>query len=259
VTAELLARGELRPVARLPESSNMALVCEVDDAEGTHRCVYKPVSGERPLWDFPGTTLAAREVLTAQVAETLGWDLVPTTVWRTAGPLGSGMCQEWVTDVGPRWVALVSPDELPDGWLVVGVGRGPRGERVMLAHADHPALRRLALLDVLVNNADRKGGHLLRRPDGRLAAIDHGVTFHADRKLRTVLWGWVGEPIDPGDLATLDAARDRCARLLDADPLASWITDAERAAFAARIDEVLRSRTFPGPGAEWPALPWPPL
>lgn len=254
-----LQHAALHPVAAVPDASNVALVCDIQDGSATRRCVYKPVSGEQPLWDFPQTALAAREVLTAQIAGLLGWDLVPVTVWRDEGPMGPGICQEWVEVSGPRLVRLVEPHEVPEGWLTVASGRSSTGSPVVLAHADDPRLQRLAVLDVVVNNADRKGGHVLRTGDGRVVGIDHGLTFHADPKLRTVLWGWVGQPIPTELLAALESGRAACLQALDEEPLAAWITEAERTAFAARLDQVLSAGTFPEPGADWPTLPWPVL
>ena len=256
---DVLAVAELHPLGRLAEASNLALVCEVEFGGERRRCVYKPVSGERPLWDFPDTALAAREVLTARLAQALGWDIVPATVWRTDGPLGPGMCQEWVDHAGLEWVTLAPAGEVPPGWLEVAEGTAADGRRLILAHCDDRDLQRVVLLDALANNADRKGGHLLRRPDGRLAAIDHGVTLHAEPKLRTVLWGWAGQPV-PAEL--LDDVADgwtACAEVLAEEPAGEWISDTERSAFAARTESLLSDGTFPAPGSGWPTLPWPPL
>jgi uncharacterized repeat protein (TIGR03843 family) len=257
--AEALAHADLHPMGRVAEASNLVLVCELSNGQRQQRCVYKPASGERPLWDFPDTSLAAREVLTARVARALGWDIVPETVWRTDGPLGPGMCQEWVTEAAIPPVVLAPPDQVAPDWLVVAEGRAEDGRTVVLAHADDADLQRVAVLDALVNNADRKGGHVLRRADGRLAAIDHGVTLHADPKLRTVLWGWAGAPVPEAILDAVADARSRCAALLAEPPVGGWITDAERVAFAARTERLLAARTFPVPGSGWPSLPWPHL
>lgn len=257
--AEALATGALEPLGRLPEASNLGFVCQVAVAGAPARCVYKPVSGERALWDFPDTTLAAREVLTGQVAAALGWELVPLTVWREAGPVGPGMCQEWIDDVGAGVVGFFDDGTVPSGWLEVARGRTEEGTLIVLAHADDHDLQRLAVLDAIVNNADRKGGHLLRRPDGRLVGIDHGLTFHADPKLRTVLWGWAGAPIPPALLTALAAAQPLMRRVGALASERGWISVEEELALDERIHRLAQDASFPLPGRDWPSLPWPPL
>lgn len=170
--------------------------------EGEERtCVYKPVAGEQPLWDFPDGTLAQREVAAYEISEAMGWGLVPPTVLRD-GPYGEGMCQLWIEapageseDGDSPLLALVEDEEPADGWKAVALAEVGEGRTALLVHADDPRLRRLAVLDAVINNGDRKGGHLLPAPGGRLYGIDHGVTFNADDKLRTLLWGWAGEPL----------------------------------------------------------------
>ena len=253
--AEALEQGELEVVGRLAEASNLALLCEVTVGTERRRCIYKPQSGERPLWDFPGVVLGRREVLTAQVAACLGWDLVPRTVWREDGPLGPGMCQEWIDETGDAAVALFPEGQLPGGWRPVAEGRTGNDSLVVLAHEDSADLRRFVVLDELVNNADRKGGHLLRRADGRLAGVDHGLSFHPEPKLRTVLWGWAGDPIDPWLGDEIEAGRAAVTELLRAADL----TAREVRAATRRLRRVLTEGTFPVPSGQWPALPWPPI
>lgn len=256
--AEALAHGELRVLGRLADASNITLQCEVDLADGVRRCVYKPVAGERPLWDFPGAALARREVLTARVAGALGWDLVPVTVWREDGPGGPGMCQEWI-DVGEGApvVGLFTAAQVPAGWCEVAEGRTADGSVVVLAHAATPDLQRLAVLDALVNNGDRKGGHVLPRGDGGVAAIDHGVTFHVEPKLRTVLWGWAGEPLPDWLRGELAGGADGVRDALRQPP--SDLGPDELVAAESRLLHLLADVRFPVPGGEWPALPWPPM
>jgi uncharacterized repeat protein (TIGR03843 family) len=259
-----LATAELSVVGRLAEASNVALLAEVTVAGEPVRCIYKPVAGERPLWDFPGTALAAREVLTAEVARAFGWDLVPRTAWREDGPLGPGMCQQWVDTTDHPPVGLFPAGGVPPGWLEVAEGYDAQGERIVLAHANGLPMQRLVLLDALVNNADRKGGHVLSRASGALAGIDHGVTFHAENKLRTVLWGWAGQPIPEQLLAEVRAGSEAFRALVH-----RWgelehagtvhLSAAEVRAAGDRLDALLGSATFPMPGADWPTLPWPPM
>ncbi|MEU3557547.1 SCO1664 family protein [Streptomyces fragilis] len=262
--AELLARGGLTVRGRIPEASNAALYCTVALDGQEAACVYKPVAGERPLWDFPDGNLARREVAAYEVSEATGWGLVPPTVLRE-GPYGEGMCQLWIEqpdepEPGSELLALVDPANPGPGWKEIGLAEVGEGRTALLVHADDARLRRLAVLDAVINNADRKGGHLLRGPGGELYGIDHGVTFHTEDKLRTLLWGWAGEPLPP---EAVEALRGLSAALADDGPLtgrlAPLITAAELDATRARIAALLESGTHPQPGGEWPALPWPPI
>jgi uncharacterized repeat protein (TIGR03843 family) len=188
----LLRRGDITVEGRLVDASNATLFCEIVLDGVDARCVYKPVAGERPLWDFPEGTLAGREVAAYAVSEATGWGVVPPTVMRD-GPFGPGMVQLWVEiDTDVDLVDVVAPDRVPSGWLRVLDALGSAGQPVVLAHADDERLRRMAVLDTVLNNADRKGGHVLPLPVGTVHGVDHGVTFHVEPKLRTVLWGWAG-------------------------------------------------------------------
>lgn len=259
-----LATGELHVLGRLAEASNLALLAEVSTDTGPMRCIYKPVSGERPLWDFPGAALAAREVLTAEVAACFGWDVIPPTSWREEGPFGAGMCQAWVEALDDDPVGLFASGQVPEGWREVAEGRDGGGAPIVLAHESSRTLQRLVVLDALVNNADRKGGHLLRRTDGTVTGIDHGVTFHAENKLRTVLWGWAGEPIPAELLAEVTDGSVAFGRLVqewgnDTPHRAAHLSAAEVRAAQDRLESLLGQGTFPMPGAQWPSLPWPPM
>jgi uncharacterized repeat protein (TIGR03843 family) len=256
--AELLARGELTVRGRIREASNAALFCTValDGREAT--CVYKPVAGERPLWDFPDGTLAGREVAAYEVSEATGWGLVPPTVLRD-GPYGEGMCQLWIdVSAEAELLALVDGEEPEPGWKAIGFAEVGADRTALLVHADDERLRRLAVLDAVINNADRKGGHLLPTADGRLYGIDHGVTFNVENKLRTLLWGWAGEPLAADALDVLKGLRDALGGPLG-ERLAPLITAAEIDATRARVDALLTSGRHPEPSGEWPAIPWPPV
>ncbi|MHC3475454.1 SCO1664 family protein [Streptomyces sp. 7R007] len=258
-TTQLLAEGELTVRGRIREASNAALYCTVSHEGRETACVYKPVAGERPLWDFPDGTLAQREVAAYEVSEATGWGLVPPTVLRE-GPYGEGMVQLWVEVSGEaELLALVDGEEPGPGWKAIGFAEVGDGKTALLVHADDERLRRLAVLDAVINNADRKGGHLL--PAGeRLYGIDHGVTFNAENKLRTLLWGWAGEPLTGEAVEVLKGLREGLA---DggalAARLAALITPAELDATRARVDVLLESGRHPEPGGEWPAIPWPPV
>ncbi|NGN64881.1 SCO1664 family protein [Streptomyces sp. A7024] len=262
-TTELLRRGELTVVGRIRESSNSALLCTVADGETKAECVYKPVAGERPLWDFPDGTLAQREVAAYEMSRATGWNLVPPTLLRD-GPYGEGMCQLWIDTAeegpGSELLALVEGEEPGEGWKAVGFAEVGPGRTALLVHADDMRLRRLAVLDAVINNADRKGGHLLPTADGRLYAIDHGVTFNAEDKLRTLLWGWAGEPLPEEITVVLRALAgelDDGAAL--ATRLAELITAAELVAVRERLAALLATGRHPEPSGNWPAIPWPPI
>jgi uncharacterized repeat protein (TIGR03843 family) len=257
---ELLARGELTVRGRIREASNAALYCTVSHDGRDAACIYKPVAGERPLWDFPDGTLAQREVAAYEVSEATGWGLVPPTVLRD-GPYGEGMCQLWV-EAAPEaeLLALVDGEEPEPGWKAIGFAEVGEGRTALLVHADDERLRRLAVLDAVLNNADRKGGHLLPTGEGRLYGIDHGVTFNVENKLRTLLWGWAGEPLTREAVDVLEGIRKDleeggalAARL---QPL---ITGAEIDATRARVGALLASGKHPEPSGGWPAIPWPPV
>lgn len=261
-----LGTGPLEVLGRITVASNATFLARIGDT----RVVYKPVAGEKPLWDFPDGTLARRERAAYLVSEATGWGVVPRT-WLRDGPLGEGMVQLWhepqdasdpEDDAGAGDdtldpVDVVPPDRVPDaGWRAVLEGTDAAGDPVVLLHEDSPALRRMAVLDVLLNNADRKGGHVLPAPDGHRFGVDHGVTFHVEPRLRTVLWGWLGEPLADDERAGVVRVRDGLRADLG-DALGALLDDAEVAALAARCDRLLATGTFPEPEGEMPAVPWP--
>ena len=245
--------GELELVGRIRVASNATYVGRIGDVA----VVYKPVAGERPLWDFPDGTLAHREVAAHAVSAASGWDVVPTT-WLRDGPLGPGMVQLWQEpDPEQDAVDVFTEGAVPaSGWCTVLQGGDEEGRPVILAHEDSPALRRMAVLDVLLNNADRKGGHVLPMPDGRRLGVDHGVTFHVEPRLRTVLWGWLGDALTADELAGVTRVRDGLGGTLGAT-LTPLLADDELEALAARCARLLEEARFPAPEGEMPAVPWP--
>jgi len=229
---QLLTDGALEVVGRLVEASNTTLYCRISTASAEATCVYKPEAGERPLWDFPDGTLARRELAAYLVSELTGWAIVPPTVYRD-GPYGPGMVQLWI-DIDDQ-VDLIE-----------------------LLSSDDPRLRRMAVFDAVINNADRKGGHLLPTPDGHLYGVDHGVCFAADDKLRTLLWRWAGQPLPPEAVAVLVRLRSQLSQELGAELAALLMAD-EITALNQRIARLLDSGRYPMPNPDWPAIPWPPV
>jgi uncharacterized repeat protein (TIGR03843 family) len=246
--------GELLLHGRIMPASNATFIGEIDGVQ----VVYKPVAGERPLWDFPDGTLADREVAAYAVSEATGWNVVPTT-WLRDGPHGPGMVQLWQEpDAAQEAVTLVREGELPAGYLHVFDGVDGRDRAVSLVHEDTAALRRMAVFDVVVNNADRKGGHVLEMVDGHRYGVDHGVTFHTDHKLRTVLWGWLGRALTEEEIAGVRRVREALGGDLG-ELLSRHLTDLEIDVVARRCDRLLGAGTMPAPRGEWPAVPWPPF
>ena len=229
---DLLATGEIDVQGRMIDASNATLYCAVSGNGIEAACVYKPVAGERPLWDFPDGTLAAREVAAFAVSAATGWDLVPPTVLRD-GPYGPGMVQLWI-----------DTDETVD-----------LGE---LARSDHPDLARMVVLDAVINNADRKGGHLLPTEQGQVFGIDHGVCFSVEDKLRTLLWQWRGDPLPEAARETLEELRADLDSTLGT-ALRTLLDRREVRATTRRVDRLLREGTYPLPSGDWPAVPWPPF
>jgi len=249
-----LLEGELTLHGRVMPASNATFVGEI----GGRRVVYKPVAGERPLWDFPDGTLAEREEAAFLVSEATGWDLVPAT-WRRDGPHGPGMVQLWQEpDPVQEAVTLVPEDRVPDGWRHVFDGLDDRDRLVSLIHEDTVELRRMAVFDAVVNNADRKGGHVLSMNGGHRYGVDHGLTFHVEHKLRTVLWGWAGEPLTDEDRTCLELVSDALDGEL-AEQLCGLLTPHEVEATRRRVRRLMRVGALPEPGQGWRAIPWPPF
>ena len=225
---ELLRVGELSVEGRLVDASNATLYCAVSADGVSAACVYKPVAGERPLWDFPDG-LYRREVAAFVLSEALGWGIVPPTVERDDGPLGPGSLQLFVAaDYEQHYFTLFD--------------QGGHEE----------ALRRMCVFDIVANNADRKSGHVLLGPDGRLWGIDHGLCFHRQSKLRTVIWDFADEPVPRPLLADLERT---AADLPDA--LAALLHDEECQAVVDRIHRLVHVRTLPEPLGDRPPYPWP--
>jgi uncharacterized repeat protein (TIGR03843 family) len=256
---ELLAHGEMEIEGRLVDASNTTLRAEITLSGVTRRCVYKPVRGEKPLWDFPDGTLAGREVSAYLVSRATGWDLVPPTILRD-GPLGPGALQLWIDEpsTAESLIGFVPAYDVPEGWLPVANARDEDGDAYALAHADDERLARLAVFDAVINNADRKGGHVLYPATGSIHGVDHGVSFHVENKLRTVLWGWTGKPLIP---SSEDVLSDLIARLESdlGEALEEHLTLSEVQHVRLRAKRLQRSGRFPQPPQDWPAIPWPPV
>jgi uncharacterized repeat protein (TIGR03843 family) len=251
-----LGTAEVEVTGRLLQASNATFLAELQLDGTTIECVYKPLQGERPLWDFPHRTLGLREVAAYEVSRIGGFDCVPVTVLAD-GPFGPGSVQVWVdVDEGAtnQLVDLVPSSDVPkSGWFASVEGFDADDRPVAVIHADVADLRLLAVFDVLINNADRKGGHILGSA-GRVFGVDHGVSFHTEPKLRTLLWGWAGCELNPRELAAVRKARDEAP-----EQLRALLSDREITALVHRADVLLSRRRLPRPRGEWPSIPWPPF
>lgn len=231
-TLELLSEGDIEVLGLLPFSSNRVFLAQVTAGDDSIHAVYKPRKGERPLWDFPIGSLAAREVAAHVVSEAAGWDLVPPTVMRVDAPLGAGSLQLFI-------------DHDPDRHYFV------------LMHERGPEMIPFAALDVVINNADRKAGHIFEGPDGRLWGVDHGLCFNVEPKLRTVIWAFGGERMPAEIREHLEQLR---ANLSDGEPaarkLGGLLDPQELVETRARLEVFLAEDRFPEPSGPF-AMPWP--
>lgn len=256
---EVLTKGELTIRGRLTVASNATFLCDAELDGVSTACVYKPVRGERPLWDFPDGTLAGRERASFLISDALGWAMIPTTVLRD-GPYGPGIVQRWIDTADVQDMVDIFPEgEVPQGYLPILSAQDGEGRDVVLAHADDPRLRKMAVLDLVLNNPDRKGGHVLQGLDGELYGVDHGICLHAEPKLRTVLWGWAGQPIDAElleDLAGLAKEIETDSTL--AGELDELLTIEEVQALLERLEDLRSRPVMPAPGRGH-MIPWPPF
>lgn len=230
--AQILETGVVSVEGRLVDASNATLFTEVELNGEKVRAIYKPISGERPLWDFQSGQLAFRERAAYLLSEAIGFQLVPLTILRE-GPFGPGAFQLWV-DI----------DESID--------------LALFYRESNENLRRVALFDAVINNTDRKIGHLLPIDDGRLYICDHGVTFHEEDKLRTVLWQWSGEPLRESEIESLHKVFKAISNR-EIEELYSLLNEDEITALLTRIENLISQRCFPIPSPDWPAIPWPPF
>lgn len=246
--------GAMELVGRLTTASNATFLATLGETE----VVYKPIAGERPLWDFPDGNLAHREVASYLVSEALGWSVVPKT-WLGDGPHGPGMIQRWVhADESVEPVTIVPEGEVPSGFLRVFDGFDEHDRVVSLVHEDTPELRRMAVFDAITNNADRKGGHVLPVTGGRRYGCDHGLTFHDEPKLRTVLWGWQGLGFSDEELSGIRTVHAGLSGALGRE-LAAYLSGREVEALGLRCERLLAEGVFPRPGYDRHVIPWPPF
>jgi uncharacterized repeat protein (TIGR03843 family) len=225
-----LRLGELVVTGRLIDASNATLLANCIVGNESIKCIYKPIAGERPLWDFQNGNLASREYAAFLISEMMQLHIVPTTILRD-GPYGMGMVQEWID--------IDANIDLADYF-----------------RQDQSQLRAMALFDAVINNTDRKIGHLLPREDGKLYGCDHGVTFHEENKLRTVLWQWAGQDLSVDELNSLNELMLKLESH-QGEVFNGLLTTDEINALRSRIMNLIDQKAFPMPNPEWPAIPWP--
>jgi uncharacterized repeat protein (TIGR03843 family) len=230
---KLLKKGQIELVGQFMWGSNHTLLVNVNDGRESLEAVYKPQRGERPLWDFPAETLAGREVAAYLVSEALGWNLVPHTVFREDGPLGPGSLQ-------------------------LRVDHDPEQHYFTFNRETRERLRPVALFDLLINNADRKAGHILLDAAGKIWLIDHGISFHAEPKLRTVIWDFVGEVFSTDLLHEVEKLELQPGGQFYAR-LAPFLSPAELEALEARRRKLMATGCYPAPPEGERAVPWPPV
>ncbi len=227
--SEKISAAGLKIVGRLVDASNATLQAIIEESDPAIKVIYKPIAGEKPLWDFEDGNLASRELAAFIVSDSGGFDVVPFTILRD-GPFGLGMVQQWI--------------EIDSNVDIVEFGQS--GDK---------QLKRLALFDAVINNTDRKFGHLLLDNSGKLYGCDHGVAFHKEDKLRTVLWQFAGQDFDQEEIDLLDTL----VQIDWNDKLSNFLTNDEIQALYMRIEKLIHQRKFPEPSPSWPAVPWPPV
>jgi len=226
---EAITNAPIEILGRLVDASNATLFGVLEETE--INVIYKPISGERPLWDFEEGSLAGREVAAYLTSEFMKFNLVPFTTLRE-GPFGLGMVQHWV--------------EVDESFEVIE-----------FSQSNDERLRKMALFDAIINNTDRKIGHLLPTKGGEVFGCDHGVTFHVEDKLRTVLWQWRGIAFNQNEIDQLQRFITDFSKWCDL--ISELLTDEEKEITKQRVLDLLDSGKFPFPSEDWPAIPWPPV
>jgi hypothetical protein len=222
---KIFKSGELEIIGRLVDASNASLLCKLPNEL---KVIYKPVAGERPLWDFPDGNLASREVAAFYISEVGEFNVVPKTVLRE-GPFGIGAIQQWIET-------------------------SESADVIAMAQSDNLQIRSLALFDIVINNADRKFGHILITPDEQIFGCDHGVSLHEENKLRTVIWQFAEQKLTSEEIQKL---KDLLSKI-DLNYLAQFLSSEEIEAFLQRVRNLIEDGRFSSPNPNWPAVPWPP-
>ena len=251
----LLSTGEIEIEGLIPDSTNGALKLLITKGDEQIAAIAKPDVSIRPLWDFPNMDLNKREYATFLFDRKLKLGFVPETVIRDISGIGNALVQHWIRETENDLIIVQSPDNIPKSYLRVLQGYDELNKLITLAHKDDQDLRKLCLIDLIINNADRKGNHLITDGNNKMWAIDHGVSWHEEPKIRTVLWGWINQEFNDGDLDLLSLAKSTLEDWLAND--FQYLEKSEIECALERLDELVKNKRFPAPGSEWPAVPWP--
>lgn len=250
-----LSQTYFEPVGRITTASNGALLLSSKDDENKMRAIFKPKIGIRQLWDFPNDDLIERELASYLLSKASGANFIPPTIIREVKPYGEGIVQYWIEAAKVEAVKVFSPNAIQSGFNEVLQANDSAGELVSVATLDSDWLRLLLLFDAVINNADRKGSHILTDESQRMWAIDHGVTWHKENKLRTILWANAAEKLNQSHtdfLNTLTQALES-----EFDTLVKLLSPQEVASAFARLENIKETGEFPVPSQKWPAIPWP--
>ncbi len=251
----ILLNGDIEILGLIHESSNGALKAKISLNDTSIHAIIKPNALIRPLWDFPEMDLNYRELATFNLSERLDLNFVPYSVLREIKDIGICLVQEWIDEVSSDLVIIKNDLEIPKDYKKVLNGYDDLNKLVSLAHKDDHVLRSIAIFDLIINNADRKGGHILKDANQKIWVIDHGVSWHTENKLRTILWGWIGDELSSSDVQLMNRAK----QILNVwrDEETEYLKPDEINAAISRVDVVLQEGKFPEPSKEWPAIPWP--
>lgn len=251
----LLSTGEIEIEGLIPDSTNGALKLLITKGDEQIAAIAKPDVSIRPLWDFPNMDLNKREYATFLFDRKLELGFVPETVIRDIAGFGNALVQHWIRETENDLIIVQSPDNIPKSYLRVLQGYDELNKLITLAHKDDQDLRKLCLIDLIINNADRKGNHLITDGNNKMWAIDHGVSWHEEPKIRTVLWGWINQEFNDSDFDLLSLAKSILEDWLAND--FQYLEKSEIECALERLDELVKNKRFPAPGSEWPAVPWP--
>ena len=251
----LLSTGEIEIEGLIPDSTNGALKLLITNGDEQIAAIAKPDVSIRPLWDFPNMDLNKREYATFLFDRKLELGFVPETVIRDISGIGNALVQHWIRETENDLIIVQSPDNIPKSYLRVLQGYDELNKLITLAHKDDQDLRKLCLIDLIINNADRKGNHLITDGNNKMWAIDHGVSWHEEPKIRTVLWGWINQEFNDSDFDLLSLAKSILEDWLAND--FQYLEKSEIECALERLDELVKNKRFPAPGSEWPAVPWP--
>jgi uncharacterized repeat protein (TIGR03843 family) len=254
-TEQELLNSDFSVIGQITSASNVALLLENTSDKNGFKAIYKPKSGIRELWDFPKNDLVEREYASYLLSRESELNLIPPTVIREISDFGEGMVQKWIEDSKIKSVGIFKYDEVPVEFLTVLEANDGQANLVKVAVADSPWLDSLTIFDAIINNSDRKGSHILTDPSGENWAIDHGVTWHLDNKLRTVLWAKAGESLSASAILTMQKIEKGLSE--STNLLSNYLSQDEIEQAANRLKQIATTGLFPLPQGDWPAIPWP--